>query len=66
MDENYLEKIKRKHIKKANDYFAKQVDALKDIVHKYEEIHFHLILFPVADKDAIVEEFLKLATIYRK
>ena len=66
MDENYKEKIKRMHIKKANDYFAKQVDALKDIVHKYEEIHFHLILFPVADKDAIVEEFLKLATIYRK
>jgi hypothetical protein len=66
MDENYIEKIKRKHIKKANDYFAKQVDALKDIVHKYEEIHFHLILFPVADKDAIVEEFLNLAAIYRK
>ena len=45
---------------------VQQVDALKDIVHKYEEIHFHLILFPVADKDAIVEEFLKLATFYRK
>jgi hypothetical protein len=34
--------------------------------NKYEEIHFHLILFPVADKDAIVEEFLNLAAIYRK
>lgn len=66
MDAQYMEKIKKKHIKKANEYFEKQVGALKDIVHKYEEVHFHLILFPVPDKDAIVDEFLNLAAIYRK
>lgn len=66
MDDAYLEKVKRKHIKKANEYFGKQVEALKDIVDLYEAIHFHLILFPVPDKDAIVNEFLDLAAIYRK
>lgn len=66
MDEAYLEKIKRKHIKKANQYFKKQVEALKDIIHLYEAIHFHLILFPVPDKDVIVSEFLDVASIYRK
>lgn len=66
MNEKYLEKIKEKHIKKANDYFTKQEGVLKDIVHKYEEVHFHLILFPVPDKDTIVNEFLNLAKIYRQ
>lgn len=66
MDEAYLENIKRKHIKKANEYFEKQVEALKDIVDLYEAVHFHLILFPVPDKDAIVNGFLELAAIYRK
>lgn len=66
MDEAYLEKIKRKHIKKANEYFEKQVEALKDIVDLYEAVRFHLILFPVPDKDAIVNGFLELAAIYRK
>ena len=32
----------------------------------YELVHFHLILFPVPDKDAIVNEFLDLAAVYRK
>lgn len=66
MDDAYLNKIKRKHIKKANEYFGKQVETLKGIVDLYETIHFHLILFPVPDKDAIVNEFLDLAAIYRK
>lgn len=42
------------------------MDALKDIVDLYELVHFHLILFPVPDKDAIVNEFLDLAAVYRK
>lgn len=66
MDETYREKIKNKHIKKANAYFSKQVEALKDIVPMYESIHFHLILFPVPDKDEIVNEFLEVAAIYRR
>lgn len=66
MDEAYVEKIKRKHIKKANEYFEKQVETLKDIVDLYEAVHFHLMLFPVPDKDAIVNDFFNLAAIYRK
>lgn len=66
IDKEYLEEIKTAHINKANEYFAKQTNALKDIIHQYELIHFHLILFPVPDKDAIVNDFLNLAAIYRK
>lgn len=66
MDDVYLGKIKRKHEKKANEYFEKQVKSLKNIVDLYEAIHFHLILFPVPDKDTIVTEFLDAATTYRK
>lgn len=66
MDAGYLDAVKKEHLKTANEYFEKQVGALKDIVHKYEAIHFHLILFPVPDKDAIVNEFLDLAAVYRK
>lgn len=66
LSDAYLKAIEREHLKTANEYFAKQVGALKDIVHLYETIHFHLILFPIPDKDAIVSEFLDVASIYRK
>lgn len=66
MDDSYRDKIIKKHYKKANEYFEKQVTALKDVVHMYESIQFHLILFPVPDKDAIVDDFLSVATIFRK
>ena len=66
MDAAYLDAIRKKHLKIANEYFEKQVGVLKDIVHQYEVIHFHLILFPVPDKEVIVNEFLDLAAVYRK
>lgn len=66
IDDSYRNKIVKKHYKKANEYFEKQVAALKDVVHLYESIQFHLILFPVPDKEAIVDDFLNVATVYRK
>lgn len=66
MDNDYLEKLKKQHIKKANEYFQKQVKALKDIVDMYEKVHFHLILFPIPNKDDIVKEFINMAEIYRR
>lgn len=66
IDDSYRNKIVKKHYKKANEYFVKQVAALKDVVHMYESIQFHLILFPVPDKEAIVDDFLNVATVYRK
>ena len=43
---------------RAEAYFKRQISKLKDIF-KYQEIHFHLILFPVPCKEKIVGTFLK-------
>ena len=58
----YTEKYKADIIEyqkdRAEAYFKKQINKLKDIF-KYQEIHFHLILFPVPSKEKIVDVFLK-------
>ncbi len=46
------------HKGRAQSYFKKQVKELKSKVFLYEEITFHLILFPVPAKDVIVNKFL--------
>jgi hypothetical protein len=45
------------HKTRAQAYFSKQVD-LRTEIHKYSEIGFHLILFPVPKKRAIVDTFV--------
>ena len=40
--------------------FKKQINKLSS-VHKYSEINFHLILFPVPDKTKIVNWFISQA-----
>lgn len=52
----YLLDIGRYHRHRAESYFSKQITKLAT-VYKYNCIHFHLILFPVPDKSAIVEMF---------
>lgn len=64
MSDTYKGILSRKHIKKANEYFEKQIDKLGNSF-KYSEINFHLILFPVPDKDSIVDEFVKTAETLR-
>lgn len=49
---------------RATQYFKKQIEKCKD-VHLYEKIKFHIILFPVADKEQIVDKFIQKAKIYR-
>lgn len=66
MSQNYRDILERKHIKKANEYFKKQIDTISDQIFKYDEISFHLILFPVPDKDEIVRLFMEDASIYRR
>ena len=41
-------------------FFKKQINKLSS-VHKYSEINFHLILFPVPDKTKIVNWFISQA-----
>ena len=57
-DEEYCDKIKEIYEEKANSYFLKQFNKLKDI-HLYGFIKFHLILFPVPNKKKIVDRFVK-------
>lgn len=62
--EDYKKKIKEEHIKKAETFMKKQDKKFTD-VYNYQEIKFHLILFPVPDKSKIVEKFHKTAMFER-
>ncbi len=61
----YIDDIKNHHIDRAKSYFKKQVEQLKD-VFLYEEITFHIILFPVPDKKRIVDRFVKKVAQYKE
>ena len=62
----YLADLKKHHLDRANSYFSKQVEKLGSKVHKYEEITFHLILFPVPRKEPIVKRFLTKAKFHKE
>ena len=64
MSEEYKNNIKAYHIKQAENYFTKQINQLSSI-HKYESITFHLILFPVPEKERIADNFLATASVIR-
>ncbi|MCC4226787.1 HamA C-terminal domain-containing protein [Zunongwangia profunda] len=52
------------HKDRATQYFKKQIKKCTD-VHLYEKINFHIILFPVAEKEKIVNKFIQIAKAYR-
>lgn len=52
------------HKDRATEYFKKQILKCTD-VHLYEKINFHIILFPVAEKEKIVNKFIQIAKAYR-
>jgi hypothetical protein len=56
--EAYKKELQTYHIDRANAYFKRQIDSLKTSI-KYEDLHFHLIVFPVPEKKGIVEQFLE-------
>jgi hypothetical protein len=64
LTEDYVEAIKRYHEDRAVSYFSKQISSLVG-VHKYEEIRFHLILFPVPKKEPIIETFVSTVKFYK-
>ena len=63
--EAYKKSIKDSHLENAKSYFKKQVEALKDFDPLYGAIHFHLILFPVPEKDRVVDGFYSRIEAYR-
>lgn len=65
MSETYKEKIIEKHKKKANEYFTKQLSEMGKM-YKYADVTFHLILFPVPDKETIVSAFIDEARLNSK
>ncbi|ELK2036248.1 DUF1837 domain-containing protein [Vibrio vulnificus] len=65
IDDSYIYRMKTYHIDRANAYFKKQIEELKSI-HLYEQITFHIILFPVPDKKRIVDRFVKKVEQYKE
>jgi hypothetical protein len=64
LTDDYKKKIINIHKDRATAYFKKQIEQCKNI-HLYEKINFHIILFPVADKERIVEIFILKANAHR-
>lgn len=62
--EEYKNKIISFHKDKANEYFRKQVEEMSNIF-KYSDIKFHLILFPIPNKQIIVDAFIDNANHHR-
>jgi hypothetical protein len=64
LTEKYKNEIKAYHSDRANSYFKRQFSGLSTIF-KYDQIKFHLILFPVPSKSQIVDKFLANVEHYK-
>jgi hypothetical protein len=64
LTDNYKKDIVTYHKDRAQSYFSKQISKIGTI-HKYSDITFHLILFPVPDKKAIVDKFISHVEHYK-
>lgn len=60
----YKDQIKDYHSQRAQAYFKKQIQKFSRL-HKYSEIRFHLILFPVPSKKEIVDKFVSTVEFYK-
>jgi len=65
MSDEYIAQIREQHKDRATAYFSRQATKLAATVHKYDEITFHLILFPVPKKQQIVEQFIASVKHYK-
>jgi len=64
LSDDYRKAISTHHKERAEAYFLKQISGSSK-VHKYGDIQFHLILFPVPDKKAIVDTFLGAVSFFK-
>lgn len=64
MTDDYKGKIVTFHKDRANAYFLKQI-AKSGSVHKYDDLNFHIILFPVPSKRKIVDAFVEAVAFYK-
>lgn len=65
LTQDYKESIAKYHRERAEAYFKKQIKKLGECIHKYAEILFHLILFPVPCKETIVNSFVSHIEFYK-
>ncbi len=65
MSEEYKESIINFHKERSISFFKKQISKLSKNVFKYDDIKFHLILFPVPNKNQIVNRFLKQVKFFK-
>ena len=64
LTDSYRESIIVYHKNRAQAYFSKQISKIGSL-HKYSDITFHLILFPVPDKKVIVDKFVSNVKYYQ-
>jgi hypothetical protein len=62
--EEYKNKIREEHLDIAQRFIKKQNKKLEDL-YGYEDIKFHLIIFPVPNKSEIVERFTRKMKVMR-
>jgi len=65
MTSAYQTEIADYHRQRATSYFKKQIKSLTKSVSLYDKITFHVILFPVPSKAAIVNRFLSNVETYK-
>lgn len=65
MTEEYQKEIIEYHKDRAETYFKKQITKIANSIFKYSDIHFHLILFPVPEKDPIIDRFVSNVNHYK-
>ena len=65
LTDDYKKDIIQYHKERAESYFKKQIKKCSKSIFKYSEIHFHLILFPVPEKQPIVDKFIQNVQHYK-
>lgn len=64
LSEHYRAEISAFHKERAEAYFSKQL-AKSDTVNQYNDLNFHIILFPVPSKSKIVDAFVQAVAFYK-
>lgn len=65
LSDEYKTAIQKHHAQRAEAYFKKQINKCGGL-HQYSDIHFHIILFPVPVKEAVVDAFVDNAAHYQR
>jgi hypothetical protein len=65
IDDTYKANLVANHLDLAKKYMQKQDTILKSKIWKYDEISFHLILFPVPLKSDVITPFFSKAKLYK-